>query len=146
MYIELTTVTKNGIIEKIYQLLIDILGCQMVVVSVKPPGMSGLSRGSFYVIETPDGRTLTKEIDYGIIDDEYSHDQILMNAIGKKIKSNSPAIFGEKYHCWRNDKYIGVATFTDDENIGPSFLNKKINDTNEESFEVYRPKKWILVN
>lgn len=54
-------------------------------------------------------------------------------------------IYGKDYHLWRNGKYIGVATYTDDPNIGNSFLKTKTNDTNEECFEVHVADEWQFV-
>jgi len=54
-------------------------------------------------------------------------------------------IYGKDYHLWRDGKYIGIATYTDDPNIGDSFLKSKINDTNEECFEVYVADEWQFV-
>jgi hypothetical protein len=54
-------------------------------------------------------------------------------------------IYGKEYHLWRDKKYIGKAIYTDDLNIGDSFLKKIINDTNEECFEVHIPDEWQFV-
>lgn len=54
-------------------------------------------------------------------------------------------IYGKTYHLWRNNKYIGIGTYIDDPNIGDSFLNKKINSTGEECFEVFIPNEWKFV-
>lgn len=54
-------------------------------------------------------------------------------------------IYGKDYHLWRGGKYIGIATYTDDPNIGDSFLKTTINDTNEECFEVHIPDEWQFV-
>lgn len=54
-------------------------------------------------------------------------------------------IYGKEYHCWREGKYIGKATWTDDENIGDSFIRMAINDTNELTHQVFIPDEWQFV-
>ncbi|MCK9447195.1 hypothetical protein M0Q50_10115 [bacterium] len=54
-------------------------------------------------------------------------------------------IYGKEYHLWRNKKYLGKAIYTEDENIGDSFLKSKINDTGDFTYEVYRADEWIFV-
>lgn len=51
-------------------------------------------------------------------------------------------IYGMTYKCYRYKKYIGDFVYTDDPNIGDSFLLEKINDTDEECFEVCKPHEW----
>lgn len=36
-------------------------------------------------------------------------------------------IYGKEYHLWRNGEYLGTATWTDDENIGESFIKQDKN-------------------
>lgn len=60
-------------------------------------------------------------------------------------RSDEPAIFEKDYHCWRKGKYIGKATFTDDENIGCAFISMSISSDGELIHEVYMPDKFVLV-
>ena len=54
-------------------------------------------------------------------------------------------IYGKEYHLWLNGKYLGIATYTDDPNIGDSFLKGITNDTNEDCFQVYIADEWQFV-
>lgn len=60
----------------------------------------------------------------------------------KNVLRQDFLIYGKTYKCYRNKKYIGNFVYTDDPNIGGSFLNEKINDTGEECFEVCNPDEW----
>jgi len=53
--------------------------------------------------------------------------------------------FNKEYHCWLDGEYLGIATFTDDENIGPAFLSMAVSTDGELVFEVYNPNIWILL-
>jgi len=53
---------------------------------------------------------------------------------------NDLLIYGKEYDLWREGKYIGSAIWTDDENIGDSFL--KENDKG--GFDVYIADEWKL--
>lgn len=56
-----------------------------------------------------------------------------------------PLIYGKEYHLWRDGIYLGAATYTEDENIGDSFLRKVINATGEIVNEVYFADEWTLI-
>jgi len=43
-------------------------------------------------------------------------------------KKQQLLIYGKEYDIWRDGKYIGKATWTDDENIGDAFIQKVISD------------------
>lgn len=47
-------------------------------------------------------------------------------------------IYGKEYHCWRDGEYIGIATHTDDPNIGDCFLK----EIGEDRAEVFIPDEW----
>ncbi len=51
-------------------------------------------------------------------------------------------IYGKEYHLWRDGKYLGTATYTDDENVGEAFLKSMINDTGELCHGVYIADEW----
>ena len=59
--------------------------------------------------------------------------------------SDEPAIFENTYHCWRKGRYIGRATFKDDENIGCAFISMSVSPDGELIHEVYIPDKFVLV-
>lgn len=49
-------------------------------------------------------------------------------------------IYGKEYHLWRDKQYLGTAIWTDDENIGESFLKH-----NEDgSMIVFIADEWEL--
>lgn len=143
MYTELMKRQSGSALQKLYELEKPIKGYDMVIVSCKNDGDDGL-KGSFFIWGTNDGDKIEKELDWDTDSCDFKHDQVLMNLIGKQIKENDLPIYGKDYHTWRDDKYTGIATFTDDPNIGDSFLRNSINDTNEEIFEVHIPEKWVF--
>jgi len=143
MYTELITRQSNSAIQKLYELQSPINGYEMVIVSCKPNGADGL-KGSFFIWGTNDGDTIERELAWDTEDCDFNHEQVLMDLIGKHIKENDLPIYGKDYHTWRDGKYTGVATYTDDPNVGDSFLRTSINDTNEEVFEVHIPQKWVF--
>lgn len=54
-------------------------------------------------------------------------------------------IFDREYHCWRDGKYIGEATYEDDHNVGPSFIKLSVSPNGELIHEVYIPTKYKLI-
>jgi hypothetical protein len=59
-----------------------------------------------------------------------------------KDKQNDLLIYGKEYRLYRNGEFIGTAVYTNDPNIGDSFLNEKSNGT----FEVYIADEWYFNN
>lgn len=57
-------------------------------------------------------------------------------------KKNDLLIYSKEYHCWLSGQYVGTAIYTDDENIGDSFLN----EIGENRVEVVMPDQWMFVN
>lgn len=55
-----------------------------------------------------------------------------------------PLIFGVEYNLWRDGDYIGRAVWTDDKNIGPSFIGKSDDELGNSINEVYIADKWEL--
>lgn len=55
---------------------------------------------------------------------------------------NDMLIYGKEYHCWIEGRYVGTATYADDENIGDCFLN----EIAENRVEVVMPDRWTFVN
>ena len=47
--------------------------------------------------------------------------------------------FGESYRCFINNEYIGIATYIDDPNIGPSFQQMIVEEDGQIINEVLRP-------
>jgi hypothetical protein len=63
---------------------------------------------------------------------------------GKINKKQDLLIYGKQYHLWRYGIYLGIATYTDDENIGDSFLSKIKTSEGDECFQVYMADEWAL--
>ena len=63
------------------------------------------------------------------------------------IKSINPEsdilIHNCKYHCWRDDYYIGIYEWVDDENIGGSF--QQIDEHNEDIVHIAIPTRFELI-
>jgi hypothetical protein len=59
-----------------------------------------------------------------------------------KNTENDLLIYGKEYKLYRDGKFIGVATFTDDENIGDSFIKVLENGTNH----VFIADEWYFNN
>jgi hypothetical protein len=57
------------------------------------------------------------------------------------VSNTEPLIFGVEYNLWREGEYIGRAVWTDDKNIGPSFIGKSDEEGNKIN-EVYIADKW----
>jgi hypothetical protein len=52
-------------------------------------------------------------------------------------------IYGKEYHLWRDGKYLGIATYADDPNIGEAFIKKIIED-GQQMNEVYIADEWTF--
>lgn len=57
-------------------------------------------------------------------------------------KQNDLLIYGKEYRLYRNGEFIGVATYTDDQNIGDAFINERSDGT----FEVFMADEWYFNN
>lgn len=58
---------------------------------------------------------------------------------------NDLRIYGKEYHLWRERKYLGIATWQDDENIGEAFIREVLDDAGELVSEVYVADSWTFV-
>jgi len=67
-----------------------------------------------------------------------------IKSLNPKDDEKAILIYGSKYKCWRNGNYIGIATWTKDENVGDSFQVKSIIE-GQEVIQVYVADKWELV-
>lgn len=47
--------------------------------------------------------------------------QKYLKSLNPKKKDQHILIYGSEYHLWRNGKYLGIATWTKDLNVGDSF-------------------------
>lgn len=53
--------------------------------------------------------------------------------------------FGRQFKLFRDNEYLGIATWTDDKNIGPSFQSM---DVGEDGLNrnVYLPDRWEAID
>ncbi len=51
-------------------------------------------------------------------------------------------ITGKRYHCWKDNNYLGIGTWVEDINVGDSFLRQILNDTGELVNQVLSPNYW----
>ncbi len=68
-----------------------------------------------------------------------------VNNEGDFFKKQDLLIYGKDYHLWRDGKYLGIATYTDDVNVGYALLKKTTNSEGEKCYVVYRADEWQFV-
>ena len=68
-----------------------------------------------------------------------------LKSLNPKKEQQHILIYGSIYKLWREGKYLGEATWKQDNNVGDSFQTQKINDTGELVNAVYVADKWELV-
>jgi hypothetical protein len=63
-----------------------------------------------------------------------------------KKEDQALLLYNSKYHLWKDGEYLGIATWTKDENVGDSFQSSFF-DKEEGSIvqRVYEADKWELV-
>ena len=61
---------------------------------------------------------------------------------GRIGKKQDLLIYGRQYHLWREGKYLGIGTYTNDPNIGDSFLGNGKTSEGDDCFEVYCADEW----
>lgn len=55
-------------------------------------------------------------------------------------------IYGKEYKLWRDGEYIGTAIWTEDENVGDSFQNKRLDPkTLNYINDIYVADAWELI-
>jgi len=69
-----------------------------------------------------------------------------LKSLNPKKDDQAILLYNSKYHVWREGEYLGIATWTKDENVGDSFQNK-VFDEEEGCYiqKVYVADKWELV-
>lgn len=67
-----------------------------------------------------------------------------IKSLNPKDDEKAILIYGSKYKCWRNNQYLGIATWTQDNNVGDSFQVESIIDGTE-VIQVYVADKWELI-
>ena len=75
-----------------------------------------------------------------------------MNLIADFIKALSPKeeeqailFYGSEYHVWLGGRYLGIANWTKDEDIGDSFQVRIIDEEGRPMRQVYIVDAWALV-
>lgn len=67
--------------------------------------------------------------------------QDYLKSLNPKDNEKDILIFGKKYKLWRDGKYIGIAIWTQDENVGDSFQT-----ISEDGIcQVYIADTWELI-
>lgn len=55
-------------------------------------------------------------------------------------------VYNSKYHLWKKGRYLGIATWTKDENVGDSFQTTFFDKEEGSNIQrVYVADKWSLV-
>lgn len=73
--------------------------------------------------------------------------QDYLKSLNPKRCEKVDLVFGQNYRLWRGGKYVGVATWTEDENVGDSFQNKVFDSaTGKFMQQVYIADKWEIAN
>jgi hypothetical protein len=53
-------------------------------------------------------------------------------------------IYGEAYACYYKDEYLGIATYTDDPDIGDCFIKLEVYKSGRIREIAVMPDRWIL--
>jgi hypothetical protein len=64
-----------------------------------------------------------------------------MRSLNPKPDEQHILIYGSKYKLWLEGRYIGIWTWTKDENVGDSFQRKN----KQGEIEVAVPDRWELI-
>lgn len=72
--------------------------------------------------------------------------QEFLKSINPQKAEQAILVYGSKYHVWRDGEYLGVATWTKDENVGDSFQESVVEkETGDVIQNVFKADKWELV-
>jgi hypothetical protein len=61
---------------------------------------------------------------------------------GNINKKQDLLIYGKDYHLWRDGKYLGIATYVDDKNIGEAFVRDGVTKSGEACTDVFIADEW----
>lgn len=53
-------------------------------------------------------------------------------------------IYGKEYRCYCKDEYLGLATYTNDQYIGDSFMRMEVNKQGRLEEIAIMPDRWAL--
>jgi len=69
-----------------------------------------------------------------------------LKSLNPKKEEQAILIYGSDYHLWKDGEYLGVGTWTKDENVGDSFQRTAIDkDEGYAVQQVLIADKWELV-
>lgn len=72
--------------------------------------------------------------------------QKFLKSINPKKDEQAILVYGGKYRLWREGEYLGVATWTKDENVGDSFQESVLDEESGLVIQnVFMADKWELV-
>ncbi len=52
---------------------------------------------------------------------------------------------GRPYKIWRDEKYLGIVVFVNDERIGPSFQQRQKNEDGDIEVTVFKADRWEMI-
>ena len=67
-----------------------------------------------------------------------------LKSLNPKKEDRFILVYGSSYDVWRDSKYLGVATWTKDENVGDSFQRDVIDERGRVVSEVFIADAWAL--
>lgn len=70
--------------------------------------------------------------------------QDYLRSLNPKKSEHKILIYGSQYKLWREGKFIGIAIWCEDSNVGDSFQKQSINESGELINNVYIADKWEL--
>jgi len=71
--------------------------------------------------------------------------QDYLKSLNPKKDEQAILIYGREYKLWREGKYLGVATWTQDNNVGDSFQVSIVDGSGIAIQQVYTADKWELI-
>ena len=70
--------------------------------------------------------------------------QNYMKGLNPQADQQQILIYGSQYKLWREGKYLGIATWTQDENVGDSFQIRTLTEEGVQC-DIFVADKWELV-
>lgn len=71
--------------------------------------------------------------------------QKFIKSLNPKKQEQAILFYGSSYRLFRKGRYLGVATWTKDENVGDSFQQSVVDKLGNILVEVYVPDRWELI-
>lgn len=72
--------------------------------------------------------------------------QEFLKSLNPKDDEKHILIYGREYKLWRDGEYLGVATWTQDDNVGDSFQGKRFDpNRGKDVNRVYVADSWELI-